>query len=64
LITVSKPSPANERLISLSFSEVLFLEANITEASHPYPHMHKYIRYLTRHKHRHVNTMSKTYIEH
>lgn len=43
LITVSNPSPASERLIGLSFSEVLFLEASMTEASHPCPHKHKFI---------------------
>jgi len=35
LITVSKPSPASERSIGLSFSDVWFVEASITEASHP-----------------------------
>jgi len=43
LITVSNPSPASERLIGLSFSEVLFLVANITEASHPCTHVYKHI---------------------
>ena len=37
LITVSNPSPASERFIGLSFSDVLFLVASITDASHPYP---------------------------
>ena len=37
LITVSNPSPANERLSGLSFSAVLLaVDAIITEASQPY----------------------------
>ncbi|KAF7001283.1 hypothetical protein CFC21_016988 [Triticum aestivum] len=39
LITVSKPSPASDRLAVLSFSAVLLaVDAISTDASHPYMH--------------------------
>ena len=37
LITVSNPSPANDKLSGWSFSALLFeVDATITDASHPY----------------------------
>jgi len=37
LMTVSKPSPARERLLGWSFSAVLFpVDTRITDASHPW----------------------------
>ena len=39
LMTVSKPSPARERLLTWSFSAVLLaVDAISTDASHPYMH--------------------------